>query len=1077
MVLNCRIPNLQEEALQDSFKERFKNSPDKLTDAEARVKRLKEVMDATEGVSQVWRRADEGAATARHLVWERMNQQLNKQGLENVSAGRNIKSNLYRFYNSLRRKSTGFIDESIANLELEQAMRRTNNQLDQIAKQYNLNAHQTGLMKTMGVEVGWQPFIADYHSVSSNGLRYLQSEQVRYIKKLQEFGLTDADIDQVLKLTKEPVEVFHEMLMLTKQAGVKVGDLTKSGMGYFPHIYSEDYLKRMNWEKEFTGDGQAVYKLGDGQRLNTQDAFNASRQTTLWIVEDEVILDHLLTKYGGKNVYDNIGERIGRDVKGIQDLYDNDMILDDAIKNVLPEGTVDHLTQMGVMSKIPMTSDRVFNKLTEAYKLPYDNINQLMATDYGLALHQYKKQLEELAVDSNFTYALVRGSVEQGWGVSEREILSNPEQFRGYRPLNALIPEDLQEKFLLKNDGFDDELLSKTYVSPETAQIIKTQFHVVKSPALLGILGQGLNELNKWTSTLMLSSFPYAGKQYVGNFIQLLSAGGNPFNMLDLTTRRVAAGVARKDIIEMLDNTKLAYRVAGEELTERQLYKKLVGTGYINDYTQFGIQAGMKGYKPPENLIKQLQSTAVQMKATLEQYPNHWGKVGQEAYSYLDDLVNNKVGSMARLANAEFENVAKFSLAKTAFSKNKVTPFITGAPSLSRIKTLDDFEDYASRYFYHYDEKVLGGTPLEGAFKVAQTVIPFLNYNTKNLHGTLKQVIRNPSRFANYYKAYTHFNEPMEKEDLPAGSIPDYAFDNFPVFWKIDKESSGLEHDAYFYYPMGQLIQQFGAVAEAKEWVDLLLGEDPRLVKDNDPNKKDNIVRDIINEKTYPYIKAAVASVTDINPQTGKPFEKFKGQKSSFLGVEVSPKTKFMLEQFMPPLTRLDRWNPNDVFGQMEREDEYTGETIEGKPSWTGATRYHTDNADKSPFKENWVGTIQSLTGTKPYFIDQARGMGMTEADIKESIRESRKILGSLKYQLDKVNSPQEKARLEKQIILTKDFIYTLEVEQTKVEEWRKSHGFNTQEGNKQLRKSRLKAKDLPALTPEQTDRIKRSLN
>lgn len=1065
MAINCAIPDPKDWANEESVKKAFKDKP-KQSDMELRVQRLKDIIGWQEGISSQWYRSAPNGQTARGMMWNRMTNTLNKLGLQHANPTNIRRNNVFKFLNDLRRKTKGGIDEALANHEFEQKLVAVDRELMQYKKKYGLSDHQFGLMKTVGTEVGWQPFMSDYNSISVNGLKYLKGEQQRYVTFLSKtLGLNPIDVQEVVRLTSEPVQVFHEALLIARKAGINVGDLKKSGMGYFPHQYSKDYLRRMNWIRE--GDN---IKFGDGDTLTTFQAFNKARESSNFIIEDEVVLDWLLKKYGGKNVYQDIGKRINKDVTGVADIYDNDMVLDDAIARVLPDATIDHLVESGLLSKIPLTTDRVFNRLKEAYDLPYASVNEVMNVDYGKAMQLYKKQLENMAVDANVSYGMVRGATQEGWGVTETEVFSNPELYKAFRPLSQVIPESLRERYLLGVDGFGHDVLGNTYVSPVVADLIHAEMSIISDPHVLGQLGVALSFLRKFNTTMWLSTSQFIGRQFISNVTQLFAAGGNPSTIAEDLIRRTYAGTRGQDMLQVWNNTKKTFRLEGEDLTERELYIKLISTGYINDYTQAGIQASTGKYTPSDSLLKQASRTSRQLKDTFRRFPGHFGKTTKEALSYIDEFIDGAVGSPFRFANVELETLAKFALAKTTFSKNKVAGFVTGSPQIYDIKNLDEFVDYSSRYFYKYDEPIFKGKVADAV----STVVPFLNYRTQNLHGTFKQLLTHPAKFANYLRWYAYANQPMEKEDLPLGGINDYVWDTLPIYYKIPKEESGLKDDTFFYFPTASLIQQAGAKSDIDGMWELL-GQGYKSLTDKNPAKVDETpIKKLVKNESFLWAKFLYAAATGEDPDTDYALGETPGSKpSSMLGVKMSPWAKYSLGMLFPPLNNLDRWNPNDVFGQAPYYDQYNSKYVEGKTSWAGAERTQKDRGDK-PINPNTQ--IQELMGIKGNFIDVAYNMGATKDDVYFAIRDNISLLKTMEKNKQTLVSQEERDAIDQQIPIIREYIFQLQVEHAKVDQWIKKHGFTTRQGLNLLRNQGLKTQNLPDISLEEKGIIRERL-
>lgn len=1064
----CPIPKLTDESLTQRLKKQLNDASDDVkSDMTIRVERLKRIVGWQKGVSPGQTAGKQ--LTARELIWNRMNNTMNKLGLQNVAPENLRNTSVYRLLKEVERKSKGFVDELIATNEFELKLGQVDRKLESLRKAYNIPTHEFNLLKTKGLEVGWQPYLNDYEGITPNGFLYLKSQQQSFIKQLQSYNMSQADIEQFVKHVQEPIQAFHEALLIARNAGIDVGDLKTSGVSYFPHQYSGDYLRRLKWKLE---EGGTAVSFGDGTRSSISDAFNKSRSTSIFVVEDEVVLDWLF-RGANTNIYEELSQRTGHSIKGIGDVLDNDKAILTAVADVLPDTTVQHLVQIGLLSKIPMTSDIVFKELKKAYQLPYENVNELMQVDFVGAIKLYRKQLEELVLDSAEVYSITRAAVKEGWGITDEVFNSNPSKYAGWSPLSASLPEAVIKKFSVAEDlNVPNRVIHSTYVSPEVARAIKSELSIYSNPAALGIMGDGISFLKKWYATMWLSTSQFVGRQFMNNFSQVFAAGGNIFSYTEDMMRRLVH--VRKGLYDLsyMDDVKKVYRIDGTLVSERELYRKLIQTGYINDYTQASVEASSPHYIPKASILQQMKRSATYMNATWNQFPGHFGKLGKQSVDYLDTFVNGRLGAPFRFFNAEFENVAKFSLAKSMFSdKFNIMGVLSGTPT-PKVNTGNDFVNYANKFFYHYDEPV---SVLRGNVgEVITSVAPFLNYRTQNLLGTARQVLHNPSKFATYLEIYSVINGKLsDDEGFPAGGVPDYVYDTMPVFFKMKKEDTELAHDTYYYFPMGSILQQLGAVGELINMKNLLFGRSKKQLVDNAPFAEDtNFLNAVLDGETYGWTKFLKALVTGEDPDSGFPIGGYASKPSSILGIRVSPWTKYAIESFLPPIETLDRWNPANIFGQVPYYDQYTEEYVEGYPSVFGAER----TAKSSDDRPQWGTAIGHLFGIKANFIDVGYGMALTRNEIQTALYDSSSILKQLATIERQSVTPQERERARFRYEVTLEYLVQLRIEFRKVDKWLIDNGFTTSTGLRVLKEKGLQTQDLPDLSPEQKEEIRQEV-
>lgn len=1082
--LNCTIPNLTKEFEEDSIKNTFRNDPDMVSDATRRVDRLKQIMGWQSGVSQSYRQTNQAIEVGRELVYGRLKKVLNKNNITSVNKQNIRKTSFYRFFLNTERLARGHVDEALATLEVENVLHTIEKNLDGIKKQYNLTDNDIAYVKTKGVEVGWQPYLQDYDSVTPNGYTYLVGQQQSYIQTLRnDFGISDADIDQIVDMTRDVSQVYHEVLLIAKSSGVEVGDLTETGMGYLPRQFSEDFQRRRKWAVD-TKEGKIKYSSFDSGTEHLTETFQKARSSDIYINEDSVLMDYALKKAAGDDVYKQMSDRTGLVIRGVDDLFDNDKALYDAVIHILPDQFIDEMVASGLVSKLPVASDVLFKKLKSHYKLPYDNVNELMNVDFVRGVQLYKKQLEEVAINSNKLYAFVRDSIDNNWSVAEKEVFENLDKYKDYVSFRDVIPESLRKKFDLE-DLYDDLGAGSMYIPREAAQELAAELKLITDPVSLGVLAQGLSFTKRLASTMWLSTSQYVGRQYISAALQLTSAGGNVAEYVGLTMRAALNRTKGKSLFTNLENTKKSFTINGQKVTEQELFNELVKTGYINDFTHAVIEATSRTYTPktnyfvPDNIVKQLSRTKRQWANTLQQYPGQFGKNIEEIGKNIDNLVNGSVGSVFNYANIEIENLSKFALAKTVFGSNRIVPVLTGSISAKSIKTADDFVEYASRYFYWYDEKIFGGASAnkigKGIEEVASSILPFMNYRTKNLHGTFRQMIHNPSKFGNYLYAYALANEHAEQYELPDDAVPDYVKDQFPIFYK-DKGNNG--EDAYFYFPLSNIIQQFGALGDLQGFQELLFG-------DGKPYGRDSSFIDRLLSSGYPLMRVGKALITTdergfhIDPKYGNAIENSSPYKQlpkedSLLGVSIHPLAKWIINTLITPIDRLDKWNPGKVFGTPDKKDQDGNVIQEGQQSWAGAERYKKD--ENIPEGAEQGNLFTELAGVQPKYIDRLNNMGYSMKEQEYAIKDTVKLLGEINDRLEASTNDKQRQKWTNELYEKADLVVQIEIERRKAEVWMEVHDIDTVDGIQYLKDNGISTSSLPDLTDAEKQEIRQKI-
>lgn len=1073
--LHCYIPDLEGEAFENSLKRAFENDSDGMTDMQKRVKELQGVMSLQRGIVSG---TDLQADTAAEILYKRMQKTQDLLGQINVTPVPSKRSASYKFFLDVKRRGRGRLDEALASIEAELRLQTVDNLVKPFKKTYGLTDGELGLAKVWAAQIGWQPFIADYDSVTSNGFIYLKSEQQRLYKYLsEELGFSDVDIENFVGIVSEVPKVYHEVLLIANDLGLNIDDLSASGKGYVPYQLSKDFRRRMTWNWE--DEKLLSVNLGGDDAIPIQRALEKSRESYEFVVEDEVVLDWMLrTGYRGKgkegSVYDALTKLSGQKVKEVSDLFSSDAVMKEAVVNVFTDAQLEHLVQTGVVSKFPLSTDKFYRNLISGMKLPYSSINDLMQTDFARGMNLYKKQLETLATDAQVTWAFLKSSTDGGWGIPASVVRAEPDKYKDFVRLSEAFPPEMVTRYHLEGVGSVlANTLEDTYVHKIVVQQYAAEMKLSQSPELLGVLGHGLQFLKRFNTTMWLSSSQFLGRQYINNATQLFSAGGNLFHYVEDTIRLTWATVNGKHFIDVLDDTKPLYKIGGEAFTEKGLFKELIKVGYINDYTQAITEASSKAYVPNDNMVRQFIRTSKQLKKTWDMYPEWFQKINrlsQTGLDYVDELVNGRIGAPFRWGNVQFESLSKLNLAKSVFSKDKAM-MLSGALTNFNINSMDEFIEYSARYFYWYDETSLGVIG-----DAASYVLPFFNYRVKNINGTFRQLIHNPTRFGNYLQLYAALNAPMQKEDFPNGAVPEYIWSQQPVFFKLDKESTGLEKDTFFYFPTASLVQQMGALSDFQRLGELLgvsIQQQQTPLEQNPAAKRSNVVQQILDEESWGWLKLMKAVATGVDPDTGYEIEKWGSKTASFLGVETSLWTKYALAAIFPPLDRLDKWNPGRVFGQQAYYDPYKQEFVEGTPSFTGVERNRKSATDQ-PVR--FTNDLTEFFGIRGNFIDVAYNMGATRDDIKRTIYQNRDIMRSLRRNMLQATTERDKARYEAQFFLLRDYTLALRVEFQKVDNWMKVNGFPTRKGLRYLKEQGLRTQDLPDIPDDEYKRIQREV-
>jgi len=905
--------------------------------------------------------------------------------------------------------------------------------LDQLGKSYKvgkrilddvgLGAEEANKFWQEGVELNLfkRMFQEGGLKLTQAGEAVIRNDLVKYQDKLASAGLSP---QQIKSLNNEAMSVgkrYDGAIRLAEESGV---DLADNPIGtYLSKILSKDVNFALEKYAKTNFRGESGSKA-------FMDAFTKSHLTNEFLVEDEVLLAYMT----------------GKKVEDIVDLVGDDKRLTDVLINQLTPQQLTAIVDSGVLSKIPMTSTRAYEKIVQKFNMPYKGISEFMITDPKKAYRIFAEKLTTDIANSSTLKNIFKEGISQGWVVSQAMKNSDPQYSKFVQ-----LPPSLVDEF-----GVPGAELGG-YMHPRVVEMVESVIGVGRSPAKMGEIGKIFDYLQKAGKTLMLSTAEFVSRNTISNVFQYITGNGNLFHVVP---SMIDMGRVMRGGKNALDNSRKVY--GSGKYTARELYELLEARGVISPMsglvgTRLGEGADSFNSINPLNIPRALGYLGHSFKT--------YGFVpGVEYSARLFHDAAQAAAFPIMFASSFTENAFKFAMFKSVMGDqilNRVGQFATQAKA-RHIPNIDEATRYVEDYFFAYDDV---GTIDK---TISQSVLPFWTYLSRNVPAQFRNAMRNPGLFLGYQRAYAAMNEPAYEAgaDLPEGGIDEYTLKSKPIFWKDE----GGE-----WFALG--LSNFDPIADATQWAqDTVqdIGRATGLYVGTEREKRDMLTKsggvgttlNRIMDSTYPAWKQALfawqASRGEGQVGLQKTRDRDGDVPTSFLGVRMSPSVRFFLENTVPSLGYINRVNPGNVFGVREQRDYKTGEVKRaGQRSIFGAERSDRDAVDARS------RAIKTVTGVTPRPIDVFQQMGYTEGDMGKVASEVKGTLNRLETQIKSMPPGPERDKQYNLYQETKLAYDDLKHDMNEVKRWRVERGLPAPKAAKERARLNKIQSNLGNLTPE----------
>ena len=947
----------------------------------------------------------------------------------------------------------GTVYETVAQLESARKLNQAERISEQIRRRLKIAASDPKWqeLKRGLVEVPMHKYIDAYGDIGPVGQHILQGRQERYAQFMRDLGIVGQDAETLVKAADEVAQAYHETLAIMKSLGVELEDLRQ--LRPLDRILSDEAISRMNWK--LAGD---KVRFADGSTETVANLFHKTLTVKGWAVEKSVLLDAFLKEKFGNDVYRMLSERTGVPMQNVHDLVTSEGYLLPVLvdPSIVSDTELSRLASNGILSSIEMTSPEIFRDLVKRFDLPFENLNEMFATNWQAGFRAYKAQLEKAAGEALVSWDTIRNAVEGGWGV-HRSVVNTEAKYKKFVPLSSVIPESkfgiesARDAGLFKQ--FDD-----VYVHPVVAATYKSLLQLNSSPVQMGALGRLLGEVGLIFRTLAVSTREFIGRQLITQYIQTLAAGGNPFTLTGDVIKRLSMSITGR---QALDNVHRVYSGPnGKLLTELELYSEAIKTRVLSPHTFFtGETIESPKYSSWNPL--QVRKTARYLANTFSE--RGLGEAALEALGYTRKTISGVAGYPIRLANTEFENAARFNVLKNLTNrKNTVMRLLLGeSDQLSYSQAVNRINEY----FFEYDN--VG----EADRIIGRFVAPFWMWVSRNTVGQMQHVLRHPQKWYNYLKLQAAINAPMVNEDAPLGGTPAYLMDEPTLWWKTpDGEPFAL--------PIAPIDPVADNLSNAEQNINSIMrmfGIWPEYTK---PKSAQERVEDVpwsktktnraINRwirNTYGQYKvaASILSGTDVN--TDRPIDWDK--PAEVWGFEVHPLFKLLVDNFVPLVGYVNRMNPGNLFGRKRRYDA-RGNVIEpGFRSKTGGVERQYNDYEQPNV---WWAHLLNTVGLKGRTVDFAANMSYTQNDIDKAIYDGTETLRSLIRQAPTIPADKQAEHMKK-IQTTQAVLFALKIDQMAILKWQSERGLPSSRALSLIRQGDKILNEVP-ITEQERDRI-----
>jgi len=1002
-----------------------------------------------------------------------------------------------------RKRGEGTVHHILQNLAYIDASLQADQQLEAIRRRLGIDKDKWHRLKLDMTEVGMHPYVQkDLNMVGPAAIEFLRGRQKRMFNYIAELGIPQQDADQIAAIVGNVTAQQRATLEIAKTLGVNLDDIGDGFISYIPRVFNNEAVRRFGWyRKDDVNLRTVINSDGSTSTVPLPTRFTKER-TTEWItVEDEMVLDAVLTGRFGPGIYKELG------VESVDDLILNNRAMAVGFSDVIDRRSpalFDALVEANVVNRIPMTGTEIFDYAIQRYELPFKNLSEFLPYRFEDMTVAYRSQLERLAGRSFMAHLTAKEAIENGWGITEAQRLAEPDKYRRWTKLTSNSVTDTDVVISAEEArtfGINTEAAGNTYVHPVVASMYRSQLEVFTDPAQLGSIARFFHQLNTTFTSLVLASSGFVFRQLYTPIFQIHAGGGRLdryFTDMGRSLYRIAdlrrQGLSMDKFFEMYDDTKAIYRgFDGELITERQLWKELRERGEVTEIIPWlGTNLSSRAYQPRSiDAVNSRWSSSVvesvkrQARYTQDIFQNfdrlgYSGVAENLIYQYGEagERVGDGLFHWFSASNVLFDNVARFSLAKSLTDTTRLNSMMRVAHgNIQSTMNLGDAIKRIGEYFFDYSDRA-------NFDQFMGNIRPFWMFTSRNTFAVWRMMVRHPGKFMAYQRLYAMMNRPDDQEEIPRGGIQDWIDPTTTSFWITERNEQGTP-TSVIAMPRAQFDPIAEGTRELTSITDSILRsngiwptstwstQDIGSMYDDlpwDDTLTNRFLREQL-EQSFGAWKVIAAEVTGRDPQFDQPLRGPDApQQSNFLGVTMSPMMRYRLENIIPITRNINRSNPGFIFGRPAEFDDEGNMVRPPQRSWWGTPR---DRRDRAADFRAWWQRLASAGGFNTYSIDVMSSMGWRQAEIRNAIQEGRDYVVDRERDLLSGDYTSQQLTIEyEKLEYARAAVTMLEMEYREVEQWAQERGMSWPAAIRALEQEQTRTHTLNNLPIEQQEAI-----
>lgn len=234
-------------------------------------------------------------------------------------------------------------------------------------------------------------------------------------------------------------------------------------------------------------------------------------------------------------------------------------------------------------------------------------------------------------------------------------------------------------------------------------------------------------------------------------------------------------------------------------------------------------------------------------------------------------------------------------------------------------------------------------------------VMPFYTWTSKNIPLQVQQFIENPGKFSDVAIAKKDLEEGVAQPNEQY--LSDYVKNNGPIRWKTEPDGTTKYFLAGAWLPAAAALQFLSNPGQNTLGMVTPVAKLPLETAFNKSSFFQNTLGEYDNLKKFP------------------------GQKSSYLGMDLDPRTANLLRSIRP-LNELDKLNPGEVFGGKNKASFLKG-YVDNASNQRGG-RYTPEMSQMDRVTNSFLGKLQNYDPKDAkYFYDRDTKQRVSDMDLE----------------------------------------------------------------------------------------------